>query len=340
MEPIEIQVNQRTINDVDIEWDGEKESETVDVPVKKIGRGVGRPIDVLPLHIGVINGVGALKLALEQLIREYVGGIASVEIVDPLDGNNVLVIETVEPTIAELTFATLMGSELDAEMVVAAGGSGLTVFLGTTGDELYQLAVSLLLHITTAVSGVTFEAVAGVGIDMPMTAVYNEGKLTVTLGTDLTGELDDTKNTNALVGAEIDLLPEFNGVGQAEGVLEVTEETPFTQIFAEDNTKNTFRLIADYINEFHPSYQATIIGDDSAVLNNTIPVPFSNDGPPEVWADMTDSNGEKIEFNVGASSAVTIGPIHGFPRFHGGRIKVTPAAVPESGTTSVEIIEG
>jgi hypothetical protein len=72
--------------------------------------------------------------------------------------------------------------------------------------------------------------VAGVGLDVALSAAISNGAITVTLGTDGAGAADDTKNTATLVAAVVDALAGVSATasGNGSGVIPVTGAQAFT----------------------------------------------------------------------------------------------------------------
>ena len=68
--------------------------------------------------------------------------------------------------------------------------------------------------------------------DAELSAVYSDGKLTITLGTDSLSAADDTKNIAELIATEISSIDGFtatvNGTGETPIDTATTEDVPFT----------------------------------------------------------------------------------------------------------------
>jgi hypothetical protein len=92
----------------------------------------------------------------------------------------------------------------------------------------------------------TIEVVAGVGLNVAMTAALVGTDITVTLGTDGAGAADATKNTAVLVAAAIAALSGVAAVASGTGatVIPVTAETPFTGGSYVEETKNVALIMA------------------------------------------------------------------------------------------------
>ena len=74
----------------------------------------------------------------------------------------------------------------------------------------------------------------------------------------------------------------------------------------------------------------------SVVLEHHI----EGDDEEEVWAVAADSDGEKITLTIPAEKTTCLGPIANWPRFLGGRLKITAQAPPEEElTTKITIRE-
>lgn len=76
----------------------------------------------------------------------------------------------------------------------------------------------------------TVRAVAGVGNNVALSAAVNSGVVTVTLGTDGGGTLDDSKNTATLVAAAIDGVTGYDAAASGTGatVIPVTSAQAFS----------------------------------------------------------------------------------------------------------------
>lgn len=76
----------------------------------------------------------------------------------------------------------------------------------------------------------TIRAVAGVGNNVALSAAVSNGVITVTLGTDGGGVLDDTKNTATLVAAAVDGVTGYDATASGSGatVVPVTSAQSFS----------------------------------------------------------------------------------------------------------------
>lgn len=87
----------------------------------------------------------------------------------------------------------------------------------------------------------TLQVVAGSGLSKAMTAAFTNNVITITLGTDGAGALDNAKNTATLIVTEINKLDGFNSAfsGDGSGVVGITAECA-SAIVGDDKTANSF----------------------------------------------------------------------------------------------------
>lgn len=172
-----------------------------------------------------------------HLLKYFVNGTIAVKD----DGVTTTIMGIAPPTAAPLTAALAadLSTQID-DMDVAAHwtasnlASGpvddLTNFNGPATDATSALGAGAngTVTITALNQGFvgniwTVEAVAGVGLNVPLSALIGGTALTVTLGTDGAGALDPTKNTATLVRAVINAL-----AGVPAAVASGTGVTPLT----------------------------------------------------------------------------------------------------------------
>jgi hypothetical protein len=94
----------------------------------------------------------------------------------------------------------------DASTTIGAGDNGV-------------ITVKAIDDITT---DKTIEVVVATGNSKAMTAVYTDGALVVTLGTDGAGAADATKNTAILIAEAIDALDEFTATASGTGATAIS----------------------------------------------------------------------------------------------------------------------
>lgn len=112
------------------------------------------------------------------------------------------------------------------------------------------------------------------------------------------------------------------------------------ELGAPDDTANTAALIATAISEI-PGYTAEASGDGSGIFDTEIEAVKLTGGATEIWAEMTAAGGAAVSFTIGAKKTHVFGPVSGFPRWKGGRIKLTAGSAPTEDTvTTVEVVEG
>jgi len=95
-----------------------------------------------------------------------------------------------------------------------AKGSTVTIGSGANGQVIVTSTTLLGLHANNQYS---INVVAGVGNNIAMDATFNNGVITVTLGTGAGGALDNAKNTAILVAAKINALSDFSAIHSGDG---------------------------------------------------------------------------------------------------------------------------
>lgn len=105
-------------------------------------------------------------------------------------------------------------SWFDGTIPQNAKGSTVTIGSGQNGEVIVTSTTLLGLHANGKYS---INVVAGVGANKALSATYANDVITVTLGTDGAGALDNTKNTAKLVAVEINKLDDFSAIHSGDG---------------------------------------------------------------------------------------------------------------------------
>lgn len=116
-------------------------------------------------------------------------------------------------------------------------GSNITIGAGDDG----QVIVTSTGIIGEEANDIGIEVIAGDGDNKPLSAIFANNVITVTLGTKGAGALDDAKNTAELVAEEIDDLDGFTAVhtGDGSGVIGTTALKAFA-VVGDGETANSY----------------------------------------------------------------------------------------------------
>jgi len=116
-------------------------------------------------------------------------------------------------------------------------GSNITIGAGAGG----QVIVTSTGIIGEEANNIGIEVIAGDGVNKPLSAIFANSVITVTLGTNGAGALDNTKNIAELVAEEIDDLDGFTAVhtGDGSGVIGTTALKAFA-VVGDGETANSY----------------------------------------------------------------------------------------------------
>ena len=116
----------------------------------------------------------------------------------------------------------------------------------TIGSGTNGVVTTIVDTLGTEGNSYTISVVAGVGLNIALSAVLVGTAITVTLGTDGTGALDSTKNTAILVASAISALTGITASASGTGatIIPVTALTAFTGGSYVEETKNPALIMA------------------------------------------------------------------------------------------------
>jgi hypothetical protein len=197
--------------------------------------------------LAAAGGASASASYAEGLISVELGTMLSGSIGSGTDGVITIVDQTEDALAVVAALAVAGGANASASF-----GSGvITVRLGTKlSTTIGTGADGTITIVDPTEDALAIEVVLGAGNNTAMSAAFNAGKITVTLGTDGGGAADDAKNTATLVTAAINGIVAKTWTATASG----TGATPIAVAASKDATivindaKNTATLIVAAIN--------------------------------------------------------------------------------------------
>jgi hypothetical protein len=166
------------------------------------------------------------------------------------DAGNDLTVEVVTTATVDANLAAVIN---DGAIVVTLGATPASSATATIGSGADGVVTVSAIPAGIAGNGYTIEVVVGIGENAPLTALLSGTELSVILGTNGAGTLDNTKNTATLVAGVITALAEFNAVASGTGATPITlaeVEKSFTGGLAGgdvSSVKNTATLVAGAI---------------------------------------------------------------------------------------------
>jgi hypothetical protein len=132
------------------------------------------------------------------------------------------------------------GSATSATSAIGAGANGVvTTTVTATGEDgnLY-----------------TIEVVEGVGNNLALAAALDGYDITVTLGTDGSGDPDDTKNTATLIAAAIDALAGVTAAASGSGVTPISAAVAQQSFHGGSMTGGTWTTLAEIVSLKPPAF--------------------------------------------------------------------------------------
>ena len=197
----------------------------------------------------------------------------------------------------DYTIEVVEGTGNDQQLQAALLGNQITVTLGTDPETTQSADIGSgddgTVTIETIGTGLqmndyTIEVVQGVGSDQQLAAQLLDGQVTVTLGTDGTGQLDPVKNTQTLVQQEIQQIDDggqvFTQTASGTGNDSLTQAEGPTSFTGGDEdiqspTKNTQTLVQQEIQQIDDGGQVftqTASGTgDTPILQQEGPTSFT-----------------------------------------------------------------
>lgn len=143
-------------------------------------------------------------------------------------GNGISVRYVDPGTPGALLSVGVIGNDVTANLATSAGTKA-SVVLGTNSPN--GLVTVEADDVGEAGNALSAEVVLGVGNNQPLAAALADGKLTVTLATDGTGDPDDAANTANLVAAAVDAIEGLAAAAGGDGLASLSQaqaEAPFT----------------------------------------------------------------------------------------------------------------
>jgi hypothetical protein len=337
-----------------IEWDGEKTSEAIKLPV------VFRP-----LHVAIDNADldVNLSLTLEHFLRVDDTN-ASAQIGEGATGTVTVTADEKGIEGNDYALAVALAAENGKAMSVAMADKVITVTLGTTADGTKAAATigsgaNSTVTITVDAAGVdgnayTVEVKVAETASTPASATLTDKALVVTLGTgDEGGVPDNTQNTAAIIAGAINQITGLTAEALGTGLDPLTEAEA-EKSFADggqplaDDSKNTAALIEAAINHAETGikgFTAAKSGNgDGAISTATAePIQFTG-GTTDIYASLYDTDGNELSLTVNDDTRKVFGPFMYFPRYLGGRLVLTTAtsgtAPADKSITIVQVVEG